>query len=213
LPGAGDVAAFWRLLTEGRCAIGRIPEDRWNAASFVSPIQGQPGATYTNAAGVVDRAFDFDPAFFGVSPREAAQMDPQQRLLLMTAWEALESAGAAPEVYADARTGVFVGASGLDYGNVHFGDPASGDSQFMTGNTLSIIANRVAHFLDARGPSFVVDTACSSSLFAFHAAWRAIMAGEIDRAVVGGVNMLLSPMPFIGFSRAGMLSPLAGSPN
>jgi acyl transferase domain-containing protein len=128
LPGAGDVAAFWRLLTEGRCAIGRVPEDRWNAASFLSTIQGLPGATYTNSAGVVDRVFDFDPAFFGVSPREAAQMDPQQRLLLMTAWEALESAGAAPEVYADARTGVFVGASGLDYGNVQFGDPASGDS-------------------------------------------------------------------------------------
>ncbi|HJQ56077.1 MAG TPA: acyltransferase domain-containing protein, partial [Vineibacter sp.] len=51
------------------------------------------------------------------------------------------------------------------------------------------------------------DTACSSSLVAMHVALEAIREGKIDTAVVGGVNMLLSPFSFVGFSRASMLSP------
>ena len=35
---------------------------------------------------------------------------------------------------------------------------------------------------------------------------RAIASGEVDTAIVGSVNVLLSPMPFIGFSKASMLS-------
>ena len=207
VPGANDVAAFWSLLSEGRCAVSQIGPDRWSQAAFLNPNRAAPGATYTAAAGVLDDIFGFDPAFFGISPREAAQIDPQQRLLMMVAWEAIERAGLTPARLAGARTGVYVGCSGLDYGNALHSDPAAGDAQFMTGNTLSIVSNRLAYFLDAQGPSYTIDTACSSSLFAFHAACEAIRNGEIDLAVVGGVNLLLSPMPFIGFSRAGMLSP------
>lgn len=207
LPGAHDVEAFWTLLSEGRCSVGEIGPDRWSKAAFLNPNRAAPGTTYTAAAGVLDDIFGFDPAFFGISPREAAQIDPQQRLLMMVAWEAIERAGLTPARLAGARTGVYVGCSGLDYGNALHSDPAAGDAQFMTGNTLSIVSNRLAYFLDAQGPSYTIDTACSSSLFAFHAACEAIRGGEIDLAVVGGVNLLLSPMPFLGFSRAGMLSP------
>ena len=206
-PGAHDVESFWSLLAEGRCAVGEIGPDRWSKAAFLNPNRGAPGTTYTAAAGVLDDIFGFDPGFFGISPREAAQIDPQQRLLMMVAWEAIERAGLTPARLSGARTGVYVGCSGLDYGNALHSDPAAGDAQFMTGNTLSIVANRLAYFLDAQGPSYTIDTACSSSLFAFHAACEAIRGGVIDLAVVGGVNLLLSPMPFLGFSRAGMLSP------
>ncbi|WP_175478804.1 type I polyketide synthase [Rubrimonas cliftonensis] len=207
LPGAASPDALWALLREGRCAVGEIGPDRWSRATYFSENRAISGVTYTTAAGVLDDPFAFDAGFFGVSPREAVQMDPQQRLMLHVAWEAVEMAGFTPAELAGSRTGVYVGASGLDYGNSLHGDPSAGDAQFMTGNTLSIIANRLAHLLDARGPSYVVDTACSSSLFAFEAAHAAIASGRIDRAVVGGVNLLLSPMPFLGFARAGMLSP------
>ncbi len=207
LPAASDADAFWRLLTEGRCAIGEIGPDRWSKAAFLNPDRTAPGSTYSAAAGLVEDVLSFDAGFFGVSPREAVQLDPQQRMILQTAWEALEHAGLTPARLKGERTGVYIGCSGLDYGNLLHADPAASDSQFMTGNTLSIIANRLAHFIDAQGPSYVIDTACSSSLFAFHAACEAIQAGEIDIALVGGVNLLMSPMPFVGFSRAGMLSP------
>ncbi len=208
LPGAPDPGAFWRVLTERRCVVSEIGPDRWSKASFVSPDRTAAGFTYSAAAAVLDDIWGFDAGFFGLSPREASQMDPQQRLMLEVSWEALEQAGLPPSRVAGRGCGVFVGASGLDYGTVSgAGDMACADAQFMTGNTLSIIANRVAHFLDAQGPSYVIDTACSSSLYAFHAACEAIRSGEIELAVVGGVNLLLSPMPFVGFSRAGMLSP------
>ena len=207
LPGAPDVAALWSLLEGGRCAVGPIPETRWSRRSLWHPDRRAIGTTYSAVAGLLDNPFAFDAGLFGIAPREAAQMDPQQRLLLEVAWEAIEMAGLVPAQLAGPRTGVFVGASGLDYGNTLAGDPAAVDARFMTGNTLSILANRVAHVLDAQGPSYVIDTACSSALFAFHAARQAIAAGEIDVAIVGGVNLLLTPMPFVGFSRAAMLSP------
>lgn len=207
LPGAADPDSLWALLVSGRCSVSRVGPDRWEARGLSHPDRQATGTTYSAAAGLLDDPFAFDAGFFGISQREAMQMDPQQRLLLQVGWEAIEMAGLTSERLCGPRTGVFVGCSGLDYGNAVAGDPAAADSRFMTGNTLSIIANRLAHFLDAQGPSYVIDTACSSALFAFHAACRAIETGEIDVAVVGGVNLLLTPMPFIGFSRAAMLSP------
>jgi acyl transferase domain-containing protein len=76
----------------------------------------------------------------------------------------------------------------------------------MTGNALSILSNRLTNVFDLRGPAETIDTACSSSLVALDAACRALAAGRLPAAIVGGVQMLLSPYAFIGFSRAGMLS-------
>ncbi|AXS40353.1 type I polyketide synthase [Breoghania sp. L-A4] len=207
LPSAPDNGAFWSLLESGTCAISQVSEDRWPLKRFLHPRRGEPGKTYTWAAGQIDDPWGFDPAFFGISPREAIQADPQQRLLLQVVWEALEHAHIPPESLAGSATGVYVGASALDYSHRFLLDPSAGDVQFMTGNTLSIISNRISYIYDLRGPSFTVDTACSSSLLALHEASEAIRAGRIDTAIVAGVNLLLSPFSFIGFSRASMLSP------
>ena len=77
----------------------------------------------------------------------------------------------------------------------------------MSGNTLSIVANRISYLFDLKGPSLVIDTACSSSLVAVDRAVSDLRSGRIGTAIVGGVNMLLSPLSFVGFSRASMLSP------
>ena len=52
-----------------------------------------------------------------------------------------------------------------------------------------------------------IDTACSSSLVALHEARHALARGEIEAAIVAGVNILASPFGFISFSQATMLSP------
>lgn len=207
LPGANDVESFWKLLEEGRCAVTEIGEDRWSHARYLHPRKGEPGKSYTFAAGVLDDVWGFDPAAFGVSPREAEQMDPQQRLALKLVWEALEDAGIPPSSIAGSETGVYVGASSLDYGNRIIFDPSSADAYFATGNTLSIVSNRISYIYDFHGPSFTVDTACSSSLVALNEAVAAIRSGRIERAVVVGVSVLASPFPFISFAQATMLSP------
>ena len=102
---------------------------------------------------------------------------------------------------------MYIGMSSRDYGDMHLGDAASSDAYTMLGTAMSIAANRVSYIFDLTGPSLVVDTACSSGLVALHHACSAIRSGEATSAIVGGVNLLLSPYPFVGFSQAGMLSP------
>lgn len=208
LPGAPDLDAFRRLLEDGRDAVGTVPADRFDQARWLHPRRGEPGRSYTFAAGTIGDAAGFDPQAFGLSPREAAEMDPQQRLLLEVAAEAFEDAGWPTDRLAGRAIAIFVGGSSTDYAELRLEDPAAGDRYFMTGNALSILANRIGNVFDLRGAAQTVDTACSSSLVALHLAARALHDDPgLEAAVVGGVNMLLSPFAFLGFSRAGMLSP------
>src|SRR5579885_590447 len=172
-PGAPGLDAFWDLLVTGVDAISQVGEERWSTRFYYHPTPGEPGKSYTWSAGLISGIDQFEPAFFGISPREAAQMDPQQRILLELVWHAAEDAGITSSQFAGSETGVYVGASSTDYRDLRLGDPASGDSYFMTGGTLSILPNRISHVFDLRGPSLAVDTACSSSLVALHHACEA----------------------------------------
>ena len=134
-------------------------------------------------------------------------MDPQQRLLLEMAWEALERGGQVPSQLAGGDTAVYVGISGTDYADLRQGDPSGVNSQFMLGSVLSIAANRLSYIFDLHGPSMAVDTACSSALVALNEAVQTLRSGRAPTALVGGINALLSPFPFVGFSKASMLSP------
>lgn len=206
LPGANSLESLWQLLLEGRNVVSDRPRGRWNVERFLRPGDPAPGFSYSFAGGYLDDAFGFDPAPFNISPREAQQMDPQQRLLLTAAWRAFEDAGLPPSTLAGRNVGVYVGASLADYQSAGAFDPAVIGSHFMTGNALSILANRLSYVFDLKGPSFTVDAACSSSFVALTQAVAALRTGDVDLAIVGGVNMLLSPVPFIGFSQARMLS-------
>ena len=205
-PGASSVNDLWTLLARGGCAITTIPENRWSMERMIHPRGSERGKTYTWSAGALDDIWGFDPSVFGLSPREAEQMDPQQRLLLELAWEALEDAGLRPSKIAGSDTGVFIGASALDHANLRVLDIAAADAYMMTGNTLSIIANRLSYIFDLHGPSFTVDTACSSALVALNEAVVSLRSGRVDTAIVGGINILASPHSFVGFSQASMLS-------
>ena len=207
LPEASSAEDAWAIMAREQSVISRIQPDRWAADRFLHPVPGTPGATYTDACGQLRNLWDFDPAAFGISPREAMQMDPQHRLLLEVTAEAIDAAGLDPDRWDKPRTGVFIGAASSDHSNHFIGNFDAIDAQFMLGNTLSIMSNRLAYQFDAHGPSFTVDTACSSSFYALHNAVQAIRNDEIDTAIVGAVNVLLSPLPFIGFSQAAMLAP------
>ncbi len=208
--GSNSPEAFWKMLCEGRDCIREITPDRWSLRALYDPEPGRSGKTYSRHAGLIDGIDQFDPHFFGISPRDAQAMDPQQRLLLETAWEAMEDAGILPERLAGSAAGVFVGISTHDYGDLMSAptERTNDTNPYVAlGSALCIAANRISYCFDLRGPSFAVDTACSSSLVALHLACESIRKGESSLAFVGGSNAILKPETTLGFSAAGMLSP------
>ena len=207
MPRSADLGEFWNHLREGRSCTSEIPADRWDWRDFAGEAADGSNRTNIRWGAFLSQVDQFDPLFFGISPKEAASMDPQQRLMLECAWEAIEDSGTAPRDLAGTDTGVFVGVSTSDYADrmKERGDGMA--THGSTGTAHSLLPNRISYLLDLHGPSEPVDTACSSTLVAMHRGVEAILAGRCDAALAGGVNVMLSPTLFISFAQAGMLSP------
>ena len=207
-PGADDTTRFWHNIRSGIDCVTEVPPERWDAARFYDPKPGIDGKTSCKWGGFLDNPFGFDPLFFNLSPAEAEVMDPQQRLFLQICWHALEDAAIAPSRLSGLRCGVYVGQQGNEYLDlVNAPDLAARIGQVMIGNAISMLPARVAYLLNLRGPTLAVDTACSSSLAAVHLAMRALVDGDADLMIAGGVNLYLSERPYLMMSKAGMLSP------
>jgi acyl transferase domain-containing protein len=203
LPGdVDDLDAFWDVLRDGTDVVSPLVTGRDGRRQ---PPQEQ--SRDDRWAGQLRNVDEFDAAFFGLGPLEADHMDPQQRLVLEVAWEAMEDAGIPLERLQEGTTGVFLGLYGTDYLTLQLTDPATINAYTGPGGALSIAANRLSYVLDLHGPSLAVDTACSSSLVAVHLACRALRHGDCDLALVGGVNVIASPLSTLITEKVLPLSP------
>lgn len=205
-PLAENPDEFWDLLTRGVDAVSNVPEDRWKSHDYFSEESGKRGYINNRHGGFIKDVDKFDAAFFDISPSEAEMMDPQQRLLLELAWESFESAGMDPSGPDGAGCGVFIGISTNDYADLQMADRYRMNPYTGPGKSASIAANRISYLFNLQGPSMAIDTACSSSLVALHQARHALQNGDCRSALVGGVNLLLSPKMSVALAQAGMLS-------
>lgn len=208
-PGAENADEMWEMFCNYRSGVGELPAGRWSEYSR-DPEMTRRMEQAQLTGGYIEDIASFDAEFFGLSPLEAANMDPQQRMILQLTWEALEDAHIPANQLRGKQVGVFMGNTNNDYGMLISADPAEAHPYALTGNSSSIIANRVSYAFDFRGPSVAMDTACSSSLVAIHQAVRSLRDGESDVAVAGGVNLLCSPFATVAFSELGVLSPTGG---
>ncbi|MCB9450588.1 MAG: type I polyketide synthase [Anaerolineaceae bacterium] len=207
--GANTPEQFWELLVNGVDGITETPKNRWNIDALYDPDPEASGKISSRWGGYLDGMDQLDPAFFGISPKEAALMDPQQRLLLEVTWEALEDAGQTREALQGSLTGVFVGvhSHSSDYYLMQVQDTEAIDTYTGTGTSHSVVGGRLSYLFDWHGPNVTLDTACSSSLVAIHLAVQSLRNGESNLALAAGVNMMLSPEFTIAASRMHMLSP------
>ena len=207
--GSNSPNEYWNTLIKGENGIVNMPKDRWDVDKYYSEDKNEPGKMYTNKAGFLDIPINkFDTQFFNISPKEAEAMDPQQRLLLELVWEAFETSGMDIREYYGTNTGVYLGIAGEEYSFVHCrsGNLSKVNEYSLTGCTFSTACGRVAYTFGFEGPCMAIDTACSSSLTAVHVACKAIQAGEVDTAIVAGVNMILTPLIHVCFSRLGAIA-------
>ncbi len=207
MPQSEDLDEFWDNLQSSTDMATLIPADRWSWEEYYGDPLKEPNKTYAKWGAFMKEVDKFDPLFFGISPREAEMMDPQQRIFVETVWKAIEDSGQKVSDLSGTKTGLFVGAATNDYIDVLRTSEATLDGYSASGNSHSVLANRVSFLLNLHGPSAPIDTACSSSLVALHRAIESIHTRSSDMAIVGGVQVMLTPAAFISFAAAGMLSP------
>lgn len=204
-PGASDLDAFWDHVVTGRNCITEVPADRWDWKSWYGDPAEEKGKTRVMWGGFIDGIAAFDPLFFGIAPREAELMDPQHRLLMTYAWLALENAGITPSSLSQQNTGVFIAAAAGEYGEC-IAMEAEDSVYGITSQLTAMIPSRISYALNLRGPSELCETTCSSSLVAVHRAIQSMRLGECEQAIVGGINLLLSPKGFSRYEAMGLLT-------
>lgn len=190
LPGAPTKEAYWDLLTKGLTAIRPLTEKRW-----ISAVDRR------DYGGWLDDIDRFDPKFFHIDERDAAVMDPQARILLEESLRAICDAGYEFKELAGQKVGVYVGGRLQPNMNALFQAP-----NLILGVGQNYLAANISRFFNLKGPSMVVDTACSSGITGLLLAADSLREMRVDMALVGAVNLLLSPFTHDIFAARNILS-------
>ncbi|MFG3305025.1 beta-ketoacyl synthase N-terminal-like domain-containing protein [Streptomyces wuyuanensis] len=115
LPGARDLAAYWRNLVTGFDAVGEVPGDRWDASYYRPGSAEGPAAAdqvYCRRGGFVDTPAHVDVTRFGIMPSSVSGTEPDQLIALHVAASALADAGGEERLPDRDRIGVVLGRGG-----------------------------------------------------------------------------------------------------
>lgn len=182
-----DLSEFWDALKIGRNVSTRIPCCRIKTRDDL--LQGKYGNCIEKANFLEANIAEFEPEFFGISKSEAEKMDPQQRILLECVYGCMENTG----LKSLEDVGMFIGVMGAEYANTF---ERHDDVISMLGSSASVLSGRLNYVFGSNAPSITIDTACSSSLVALNTAVGAILQKQCSKAIVAGVNLMLTEEGF-----------------
>ncbi|KAI0976932.1 hypothetical protein F4678DRAFT_469013 [Xylaria arbuscula] len=204
-PNGSNLEDFWDSLKRDlNTQASTMPQDRFPTRNYEKEDIHMAGTVFGS---FIKDPWSFDNALFKISPREARSMDPQQRILLQISFHALQHAGYVPDAtkcFQRETFGCYIGVATQDYAErIGRQEP---DVYYNSGTLRAFLSGRISHHFGFSGPSIVIDTACSSSLVAIHQACRALIAGECNAALAGGVNIICGSATHKGLARAHFLS-------
>ncbi|WP_408895224.1 condensation domain-containing protein [Paenibacillus taichungensis] len=191
-PQAENTTDLWELLINKKDAVKSFPTNR---KADVSALLSDTEPKFIEGS-YFEEIDKFDLKYFGLTPKEASLMDPNHRLFFEAVIHAIEDAGYGGDKLKGSKTGVCVGLSPFDHIYKHLIEKVDPDCVSMSfeGNLSSVLAGRISHFLDLKGPNLTIDTACSSALTAIHVACNMLQNQEADQVIVGGVKTILCPL-------------------
>jgi 3-oxoacyl-[acyl-carrier-protein] synthase II len=191
-PVGGTTESFWQHLLEGRRAIGPIPQAAALSGNGLWAAVPDSFLAESSLPAVAFRNTDRFTQYALIATAEAlrtAQLNPPSRAAVILG----NTMGGFPFV-AESQTRFL-----------------EGGSRAVTPKLMALVIPNMACALIAmrwnlHGPQLTISTACASSLDAIGIAAGMIERGEIDFAVAGGSETLLSPLVYESLVRAGALS-------
>ncbi|KAM7184617.1 polyketide synthase [Naviculisporaceae sp. PSN 640] len=205
-------ASFYDFLTAKQDARSVLPSSRFSSPGYFTPHPNKPNTVNTEHGYYLPSHLlsSFDPSLYNYTPSEISHLDPAHRLALQVVRECLTSAGVVLSSLTTAqkyRIGVYAGVFSDDWQDLHRRDTQFYHPYHLLGSKDFALSNRVSYEYDLRGPSMTIKTACSSAGVALYEAVKAIQRGEIDSAVVTGVNLIMAPGMSVAMTLQGTLSP------
>jgi len=199
--------------------IGKTKEEFWS-----SIVNGKGGVTkltrfdsFYFTSHIAAEVKDFDPASYGINPKELKRMDRFVQLAVCAAKMAVQDAKLDLDKEDRNRIGVYVGSGigGLQtieeqvYAYFQRG-PEKGPSRMSPFLIPMLIVNMgsgmISITLGLKGPNSAVATACATSNHTIGDAFRIIQRSDADAMVAGGSEGALTHMGFGGFCALRALS-------
>ena len=189
-PGAINIDEYRNMLLSGKSAFCTVTNDTLNES--IVPEEIVNDENYVNSAAPLDDVLFFDKRLSHLTEEQSNKIDPQFYHFWECTWEALENANCGFDK-SNLSVGVFAG-SDTSWFSINqmkdslLWDPMGNwDSFFL--NDSHFLSTWISHRFGFNGPSINIQTACSTSLVAAHIACNALIAGDCDIAVVGGVSI------------------------
>ena len=232
-PDAASPAELWQNVLAQRQAFRRMPGERLPLEDYWSPDPSMPDRTYSQNAAVITN-WTFDRAKYRVSRATFESADLAHWLALEIADRALQDAGFAPPqqgtgvIVGNTLTGdssragslrlrwpyvrraaiaAGIGGDALEKLEHAFNEPfAPIGEDSLAGGLSNTIAGRICNYFGFNGGGYTVDGACSSSLLSIIHACNALVSGDLDVALAGGVDLSLDPFELVGFAKTSALA-------